>query len=252
MSTKRNQNKRKSLFNFICPCILSKKQSDDLNEQNYVLIDENDKYEYVVEKLAIKKVPLSVFGTEDDYNKPVNDGRSNDVRIGTKVNQLFPIGRDVVNYQSYFAQMRHRNRSSPSRIETTTSTSSDDNNNNINNNNKKKYCPRHGDLSKLKKPVDGNEEHKEIISNILSKYSSLYTLDEKETVPKDPLTFQTQTYRPHSPTCPTVMKPNIEISRVPVNDYPLPKHHRHTVVTFVFFFRSYFTIKRNIVVLFLG
>lgn len=211
MTTKRNRKvKRKSLLNFICPCIVS--NSDEINEQNYVLIDDKDKYEYVIEKLAIKKIPLSVFATEDDY-KHLDEEYGEGNR--TKMNQLFSGGN--ANYQSYFVQMRNRNRSSPPRIETTTSTSSTDDN---------LYCPQHGNSPKLKMPASPKQEKKEMVTSILNKYSSLYTLDDKETIPKDPLSFPMRKFRAHSPTCPTVMTPRMEVPRIPMRNYT---HESHAV-----------------------
>lgn len=54
--------KPKNRFTLCCFCLDSSSSEIDLK----VPLDENEKYDYVVEKLAIKKVPISLFATEED------------------------------------------------------------------------------------------------------------------------------------------------------------------------------------------
>lgn len=206
MSVKRKNNvKRKNLFSLLCSCLPSK-DIDHLNDQKYGLVDDRDRYEYVVEKLAIKKVPLSIFGTKTDYDKIINEKPVKCVR--NKTEEVLP-GKNV-DYHSYYVQMRHKNRSnSPTRIETTTTSSSS------------------SDTSSPCQPMQQNAGNKEMISHILNKYSSLYTLDDKEAIPKDPSTLKTYS---HSPTCPTMMMPKMEVPRVPIRHIQQScVHQQHSV-----------------------
>lgn len=199
MSSERSRDvlnvKKKNIFSFFCSCLGSGK-TDDFN-QRYILVDDKDRYEYVVEKLAIKKVPLSVFGTEEDYVKSETE-TNNTPR--DKKHELLP-GNNR-NYQSYFMQMSNKLRANQTQPETSSSgTSASDN---------CIACPHHK-LQEGNENPNTRQNDPEIVSNILNKYSSLYTLDDKEIVPKDPLTLNTERYRSHSPTCPTIMGPKYKL-----------------------------------------
>lgn len=186
----------KKTLNLLCPCI-SSKSTESLGEEIYPLQHDRDRYEYIVEKLAIKRVPLSLFGTSEDYKCCLSQSH-------TKKQQLFP-GKNV-NYHSYFVKTSSSPRSTGQpKIQSSSSNIS------VNYDKRKRPPFRMREPSQISRT---REQEQEMVSHILNQYSSLYTLDRKEAIPKDPLTFPRQP-RWHSPNCPTKMKPKKEVPKIP-------------------------------------
>lgn len=187
----------KKTFNLLCSC-LNSDSTESLGEEIYPLQHDRDRYEYIVEKLAIKRIPLSLFATSEDYKRLSSC-------YNKKTQELLP-GKKV-NYHSYFVKTSSSSPKSTGRPKIQSSSS------NISVNYEKRMRP----MVRMREPSQisrTREQEQEMVSHILNQYSSLYTLDNKEAIPKDPLTFPRQP-RWHSPNCPTKMKPKKEIPKIP-------------------------------------
>ncbi|KAF5295441.1 hypothetical protein FQA39_LY13102 [Lamprigera yunnana] len=149
----RQKTKKKSMLSFLCcSCFSTKKKPKNVERQ---IPDINEPYDYVVEKLVIKKLPLSAFATAEDlikYN-----------RMALKYKGTQPIK------QSLTPPPLKRNRPS-------TSTNSH------------ASLMKHEYLSKMyPKPVSIEDREGQMVASILNKHASLFSLDDKAPFPKDPL-----------------------------------------------------------------
>lgn len=153
-----------------CFCFGSKRTENNSPETDF---ENNEPCEYVVEKLAIKKIPLRLLVTEDiDKSTKSTLSTGPPSVIGEKVNNSL-VDKSSVNFASYYKMARSS----------------------------KEYPTDHiihsGPSSPIEeimtpyrlapKPIKPQDRETILISKVLNKHASLYTLDDKEVVPKDPL-----------------------------------------------------------------
>lgn len=141
--------KKCNLSCVLCSCFTG---NNERSEEDFEHIAENEPFDYVVEKLCIKKLPLRTFATTEDvenYNKKL-----------MLLNEVAsPMTRqDVIAAQSNRITFQ-KNLGGPS--------------------NAFHHQPS-------PKPVSISDKDGRLVSNILNKHASLYTLDNKNPIPKDP------------------------------------------------------------------
>ncbi|KAB0797350.1 hypothetical protein PPYR_08344 [Photinus pyralis] len=140
--------KKCNLSCVLCSCFTG---NNETSEEDFEHISENEPFDYVVEKLCIKKLPLRTFATAEDvenYNKKL-----------TLLNEVAsPMTRqDLIAAPSNITFRKNLGGSSKAF----------------------RYQPS-------PKPVSINDKEGQIVAKILNKHASLYTLDDKNPIPKDP------------------------------------------------------------------
>ncbi|KAF5298448.1 hypothetical protein FQR65_LT01227 [Abscondita terminalis] len=161
MSSRKKQRKRSILSRICCPWTSSKKkvrlqaQSSNTNEPS----------EYVLEKLAIKSMPLSSFGPSKHLLRRFDNipcitdspsmSPSTSISSNPREQISSPLPSRIACISSHNAMIKH-----------------DEN-------------PFH--LQYTPKTVTVQDKEAQMVSNILNKHASLYTLDDKNAVPKDPM-----------------------------------------------------------------
>lgn len=112
MNSTKNKNKPskpKNRFTICCLCLNSSSSEIELNRS----INDDEAYDYVVEKLAIKKVPISLFATDEDLAEIQ--------KIKTSHNTDYPFTakdkKSAMIFSSCYAKIKSSNSKSNHKIE---------------------------------------------------------------------------------------------------------------------------------------
>ncbi|KAK9891119.1 hypothetical protein WA026_013438 [Henosepilachna vigintioctopunctata] len=65
----RHAPERLTLFSICCPCLMPKKLKCRSSDIALLMYGKDEPHEFVVEKLAIKRLPLKLFGVEEDFTE---------------------------------------------------------------------------------------------------------------------------------------------------------------------------------------
>lgn len=204
---------------FIC-CNCFSSNTKDSKDSSIFECDKDEPTEYVVEKLAIKRVPCSLIATEEDSRPviPFNSVTVSSPSTKTTDPQLLLDKKANVTYDSYYSTIPKSDlktvshSSAPPRETSAITLGSEDES-------EQKMPP-----SSPGKRALSEAEEKQLISQVLNKYSSLYTLDEKSKFPKDPCPLNFPKYPANAP----VYVPEHLRSRIPV-----PPHKKVQFLLFV-------------------
>lgn len=168
--TSSNQNLQDS-WNWFFRCCFGFKSA---NEPKYTLSNvKNDRYIYVVEKLAIKRIPMSSFATEEDLAEIDNPSSSSFFRRYPKSIEKESERKSTVTFASYFASIQ------PSKSEM-----------------QQRMMPLSSEtMGVLKEEEEAKESPKEAgddlsqkeISQILNDYPALYKKDAFKEIPQEAL-----------------------------------------------------------------
>ncbi|KAK4880762.1 hypothetical protein RN001_008908 [Aquatica leii] len=160
---------KKSILQMICCACRSSKQPTRVQTQE---CEVNAPSDYVVEKLAIRNLPLTTFATAEDlmrYNK-MNSTAKNAVYMNSNAKQTFAPSQNPAKPNLGYLPMQIPNVMTHNTVA--------------------KYeepavNPFHSQYPP--KTVSVKDTEAQLVTSILNKHASLYTLDDKNPIPKNPL-----------------------------------------------------------------
>lgn len=152
--------------------------------------DKNEPSEYVVEKLVIKRIPIRLFQAKKDVSADSIASAKSTAKANPS--PLLPDKKTNVTFESYYSMVPKSDAksishgSTPTREESVITLESEES--------------EHKPLVPIQaKNVASEEAERELVSKVLNTYSSLYTLDAKQAIPKDPCPINMPKHMPTSP-----------------------------------------------------
>lgn len=174
-----------------CECFNS--NIKDAKESSDAEYDKDEPSEYVVEKLVIKRIPIRLLEKQGAAVRlSPTPSESNNCTTKANISPL-PDKKTNVTFESYYSMVPKSDiksispGSTPTREESETTLGSDEG------------SEHHLPASMQAKNVLSEEAERELVTKVLNTYSSIFTLDTKEAIPKDPCPLNMPKHPPDSP-----------------------------------------------------